>query len=58
VNATGRAGDVNPPVTVRPHPASVAAGAHQGCYRPIDNDRSPGIVEPMRVNENLDLQDI
>ena len=41
MNATGRAGDVNPPVTVRARPARAAAGAHEGRYRPIDIDRTP-----------------
>jgi hypothetical protein len=44
-----RAGDVNSPVTVRARPTSAAAGAHQGRYRPIDIDRSPGMIETRRV---------
>ncbi len=38
---TRRAGDVNPPVTVRARVARTASGTHQGRYRPIDIDRSP-----------------
>jgi hypothetical protein len=40
---------VNPPVTVRARPASVAQGAHQGRYRPIDIDRTPFMIETTRV---------
>jgi hypothetical protein len=39
-----RAVDVNPPVTVRARPASAAPGSHQGRYRPIDIDRTPGMI--------------
>jgi hypothetical protein len=53
-----RAGDVNPPVTVRARGTSAAAGSHQGPYRPIDIDRSPCIIGPRRVNGNLGIQDI
>jgi hypothetical protein len=38
---TRRAGDVNPPVSVRARVARTASGTHQGRYRPIDIDRSP-----------------
>jgi hypothetical protein len=40
---------VNPPLTVRARPASVAPGAHQGRYRPIDIDRTPFMIETRRV---------
>jgi hypothetical protein len=50
---TRRAGDVNPPVTVRARVASAAPGAHQGRYRPIDIDRSPFMMENRRVNGGL-----
>ena len=53
-----RAGDVNPPVTVRARPASDAAGAHQGRYRPIDIDRSPGMIGSRRFNGERVLQSI
>jgi hypothetical protein len=48
-----RAVDVNPPVTVRARAASVAAGANEGRYRPIDIDRSPFRMENRRVNGAL-----
>jgi hypothetical protein len=41
--------DVNPPVTVRTRAASVAPGAHEGLYRPIDIDRTPFMIETRRV---------
>ncbi|MGV2335356.1 MAG UNVERIFIED_CONTAM: hypothetical protein LVR18_14985 [Planctomycetaceae bacterium] len=40
---SGRAGDVNPQVTVRPAPPSPQP-ERTGCYRPIDIDRSPGMT--------------
>ncbi len=43
-----RAGDVNPPVTVCNRAGNVAAGTHQGSYRPIDIDRSPGMTAKKR----------
>jgi hypothetical protein len=48
-----RAGDVNPPVRVRARPASAAPGAHQERYRPIDIDRSPGVIGSRRFNGGL-----
>ncbi len=53
-----RAGDVNPPVRVRARAASAAAGAQKGRYRPIEIDRSPGMIGPRRLNGNLGLQGI
>ena len=58
VNATRRAVDVNLPVTVRARPASAAAGAHQERYRPIDIDRSPGMIGSRRFNGERVLQSI
>jgi hypothetical protein len=49
-----RAGDVNPPVTVR----SRAAGAHQVRYRPIDIDRTPAMTGAKRFNGERVLQGI
>ena len=51
-----RAGDVNSPVTVRARPASGSAGAHQGRYRPIDIDRTPGVIGSRRFNGERVLQ--
>ena len=58
VNATGRAGDVNPPVTLRARPASAAPGTHEGRYRPIDIDRTPFRIETRRFNGERVLQSI
>ena len=54
----GRAGDVNPPVTVRARAASAAAGAQKGRYRPIEIDRSPGMIGPRRLNGNQGVEGI
>jgi hypothetical protein len=53
-----RAGDFSPAVTVCNRAGSAAAGAHQGRYRPIDIDRSPGVIGSRRFNAKRVLQNI
>jgi hypothetical protein len=58
VNATGRAGDVNPPVTVRAHAASVAAGSHRGRTGRLTSTArlsgsTPGVFTVVKVHGTL-----
>jgi hypothetical protein len=55
---SGQAVDVNPPVTVRNRADTAATGSHQSRHRPIDIDRTPGMIGSRRFNGKRVLENI